>query len=385
MKTPQIRIAFAVLTALAILSTAHADETQTPAATATPAAKSASKKSKAAASKKKPKESVKKIAVGPSPTPSATPQIEPATSASTAAVESDDSDSVDRPIPRAKIESSDAPGINLEAGTGAPLGEKLSTAPTPSADAVTDDVADTGSVKDAAKDGATATASTVELHEGDEAATPAASTAGASATSPSASQTPKASSTESPAVATQPAAPELGKNSVSADQSLKWLLNGNARFVNKTFRADGRLAEDRMRSSTDQKPHAIILACSESISPPEIIFDQGIGEITTIRVAGPQLDASVISSLEQAVRNFDSHLILVLGHTQCSSLEGSPYIGKKQLDPHSKNEVEAALNADGIARDLTSKSAFLKARVDAKQLTIKSALYWVDTGKVKLY
>ncbi|RYZ69468.1 MAG: hypothetical protein EOP05_14775, partial [Proteobacteria bacterium] len=174
-------------------------------------------------------------------------------------------------------------------------------------------------------------------------------------------------------------------NPVTADQSLKWLINGNTRFTSKTFRSDGRSAEDRLRTSQAQKPHAIILACSESISPPELIFDQGLGEITTIRIAGPSLDASVIKSLEMAVRNYDSHLILVLGHTQCSALEGSPYIGTKHLDPNSKHEVEAALNADGIARDLTSKSAFLKARVDEKQLSIKSALYWVDSGKVKFY
>lgn len=357
-------------TSLAPAATAPAKPTATPSAkpAATPSAKTSAKKSKA---------TVKKIAVGPSPTPTPDPVDE----SETASSEND----VDQPIVRKRIESTDAPGVKLEAGS-APLGQTPAApagAPEPDSSVIAPTSTPVGAPKVAPEASKT---ETTELHDDgglvtDTLAPEATETAPASATA-----TPSAAAA-TPAATTTSAEPAVSEvtNAVTADQSLKWLINGNARFTSKMFRADGRSAEDRARTSQAQTPHAIILACSESISPPELIFDQGLGEITTIRVAGPTLDASVIKSIEMAVRNYDSHLILVLGHTQCSALEGSPYIGTKHLDPNSKHEVEAALNADGIARDLTSKSAFLKSRVDAKQLSIKSALYWVDSGKVKFY
>ncbi|MEK7357184.1 MAG: hypothetical protein AAB250_12095, partial [Bdellovibrionota bacterium] len=78
-----------------------------------------------------------------------------------------------------------------------------------------------------------------------------------------------------PAASAAHAAPSSG---VPAEQSLKWLMNGNTRYVKKQFRADGRAQVDRDRTKAGQHPHAIVLSCADSRVPPEHVFDQGLGE-----------------------------------------------------------------------------------------------------------
>lgn len=195
---------------------------------------------------------------------------------------------------------------------------------------------------------------------------------------------------------------------VAPEQSLKWLTNGNTRYVTKRFRADGRLQADRDRTKLGQHPHAIVLSCADSRVPPEMIFDQGLGEIFTIRVAGEALDSSVVASIEYAVEHLGPKLIVVMGHTKCGAVDAAMKVaagdsaGSDSLDkllgeirPHLKTrtserpsqdlEVESALNADGVARDLLQRSTLIKAKVDAGELKIKSALYWIDSGRVKFY
>lgn len=204
---------------------------------------------------------------------------------------------------------------------------------------------------------------------------------------------------------TAPAAASAG---VSAEQSLKWLTNGNIRFVKKNFRKDGRSEQDRKRLLAGQKPHAIVLSCADSRVPPEIIFDQALGEIFTIRVAGEALDSSVIASIEYAVEHLGSKLLIVMGHTQCGAVKatlttkegdsaGSESLDKMIADirPHLKTvssdktspnlEIESTLNADGVARDLVHRSAIIRKKVEAGELKIKPALYRMDSGKVSFY
>ncbi|MES2962959.1 MAG: carbonic anhydrase [Bdellovibrionota bacterium] len=195
---------------------------------------------------------------------------------------------------------------------------------------------------------------------------------------------------------------------VPPEQSLKWLTNGNTRYVTKRFRADGRFQTDRDRTKVGQHPHAIVLSCADSRVPPELVFDQGLGEIFTIRVAGEALDSSVIASIEYAVEHLGPKLIVVLGHTKCGAVDtamkvpagqsaGSESIDKllNEIRPHLKTrttqkpskdlEVESALNADGVARDLLQRSEIVRSKVESGELQIKSALYWLDSGRVKFY
>ncbi len=195
---------------------------------------------------------------------------------------------------------------------------------------------------------------------------------------------------------------------VAADVSMRWLQNGNVRYLKRNFRGDGRGANDRKRLVAGQKPHAIVLSCSDSRVPPEIVFDQALGEIFTIRVAGEALDSSVIASIEYAVEHLGSKLIVVMGHTQCGAVKAAlatkdgESAGSTDLDqliadirprlktvlkeaPSTSLEVESALNADGVARDLVKRSEILKKKVESGDITIKSALYRLDSGQVNFY
>lgn len=208
------------------------------------------------------------------------------------------------------------------------------------------------------------------------------------------------SPTPSPAPATTAA------SGVPAEQALRWLMNGNVRYVKNRFRADGRSAKDRERVLTAATPHAIILAGADSRVPPEIIFDQMLGEIVVVRVLGPSLDSSVIASIESALAESAPQLLVVLGHTHSQIIGkalkegesgGSESIDRVIADIRSRLKtaekenvtpefaIAAALNADGIARELSSRSEIIRKKVEAKELLIKSALYRLNTGEVTFY
>lgn len=226
---------------------------------------------------------------------------------------------------------------------------------------------------------------------------------------------PRVTSEPAPGTSAKASAPQghdtghgEAKAGVAPEQSLKWLMNGNTRYVTKSFRADGRSADDRKRLLAGQHPHAIILSCADSRVPPETVFDQALGEIFTIRVAGEALDSSVIASVEYAVEHLGPRLLVVMGHTQCGAVDtalkvkegdsaGSEALDKLLADirPRLKSvggekssanlEVESTVNADGVARDLVRRSEIVRKKVESGELVIKPALYRMDSGKVSFY
>jgi carbonic anhydrase len=338
------------------------------------------------------KEEVAKIAVGPkAAAPAEKPTLPTATPDDSSTDTADATDAVDKPILKPQVIVTDAPGSATETSSEPPDESSNESLNEPSASA------------SATPDPATAKIETSKSKI--EILKPVPKVPGPIRVEKAGKVPPTVNAfpTAPTAAATKPEAKIV--DGVSAEQSLKWLENGNTRYVTKKFRADGRSEKDRAKK--DVKPHAIVLACSDSRVPPELIFDQGLGEITTIRVAGEVLDASVIASIEQTLINEHPHLLVVLGHTQCSAIESTlawketPSFGSDALDrmvseikPHLKTanstrspglQIEAALQADGVARDLPEHSAIVKKAVESGELTIKTGLYWVDTGKVKFY
>lgn len=195
---------------------------------------------------------------------------------------------------------------------------------------------------------------------------------------------------------------------VPAETSLKWLTNGNLRYVKKNFRKDGRDPADRARLLAGEKAHAIVLASTDSRVAPELVFDQALGEIITVRSAGPSIDSSVLAAIELAVREQGPHLLVVMGSTNCGILElavraeegktaGSDSLDRviADIQPRLKSieaekiskdlAIEATLNADGAARDLAKRSPIIAAKIESGELVVKSALYRLDTGKVTFY
>ncbi len=191
-----------------------------------------------------------------------------------------------------------------------------------------------------------------------------------------------------------------------AAKVLGWLKNGNKRFIKQTQRRDGRSAEDRQRLTSAQNPHAIVLSCSDSRVPPELVFDQALGEIFVVRSAGATVDDATLASLEYAVEHLGPRLLIVMGHTSCGAVHaalesteghtaGSPHLDRwltdvrsrlparapaAQPSPNLANEGKALTHS--VAADLTNRSQLLKARVEKGDLKIQPALYDLKSGIV---
>lgn len=189
---------------------------------------------------------------------------------------------------------------------------------------------------------------------------------------------------------------------VPAEKALGWLIHGNDRFLKGFFRKDGASKKDVIRVASGQHPHAIILASSDSRVPPEVIFDQKLGEIYVVRTLGPSIDGASLAALEYAAKNLGPHLLVVLGHSQSGLIKmalgnedaGTPYMNAivaamrlRFVDlankPISKNQMaEAWANANGISRELTERSETLRSLVADGSLTIATGVYEMSKGKV---
>jgi carbonic anhydrase len=214
--------------------------------------------------------------------------------------------------------------------------------------------------------------------------------------------------------------PDSG-TSVPPDEALQKLMDGNKNYVeNKLTIAAMSDAAARMSLAKTQKPYAIILTCSDSRVPPEIIFDKGLGEIFVIRVAGNIPDPVVLGSIEYAAEHLGSTLIMVLGHERCGAVTatvdskgkstGSANIdaivkvirpniklaakdcdackGNKKCAETNKSEfVECVIdaNAKTVAANLSKNSMILKHLAEEKKIKIVAAKYDLDDGMVTLF
>jgi carbonic anhydrase len=193
---------------------------------------------------------------------------------------------------------------------------------------------------------------------------------------------------------------------VSADKSLGWLKNGNIRFVKGSVRNDGATKKDRERLAKGQQPHAIILSCSDSRVPPEVVFDQKLGEIFVIRTAGEALDDNAVGSIEYAVQHLGSNLIVVMGHESCGAVKaalsslngadlGSPALNglvadlKPRLQKFAGSKmsegaiVESWANVEGVAKDLLYRSQIIRDGVASGDVKIVRAMYHMESGQVE--
>jgi carbonic anhydrase len=196
---------------------------------------------------------------------------------------------------------------------------------------------------------------------------------------------------------------------VPTENLLDVLLEGNERFSeDHPLHPDQTL--DRLRDlSVGQHPVAAIVSCSDSRVPPELIFDQGLGDLFVIRNAGNIVGDYEIGSLEYAIEHLEVPLVIILGHTKCGAIGAfvdhdhdhshhySEYI-QKIIDFIDAEEEEKALPRDlpdfyekaieanvmhGI-HELKNKVPLVNELIEAKKLRVVGAIYDVDTGKVSL-
>ncbi len=121
---------------------------------------------------------------------------------------------------------------------------------------------------------------------------------------------------------------------MTADQALNALMEGNARFVSGNVCHPNQNDESLAKAVSGQQPFAVIVSCSDSRAPPEILFDQGIGDIFVVRTAGEVMDNATIGTIEYAVEHLHVPLIVVLGHDDCgavkAAIEGGPSLDRSR-------------------------------------------------------
>ena len=190
-------------------------------------------------------------------------------------------------------------------------------------------------------------------------------------------------------------------DNLSAKDALKKLEKGNERFVKMNLKHPDSDKKRRKQMLKGQHPFVVILSCSDSRVPPELIFDQGLGDIFEIRNAGNVLNDHVIGSIEYAVMHCGVKLIVIMGHQDCgaiaatlSGVSETKYIKaledsiqpaiedckKNNLKITSDNVVKAHVAQD-IDELLKSDEEF-KNFMDKHNVKIMPAYYHLDTGKV---
>ena len=197
----------------------------------------------------------------------------------------------------------------------------------------------------------------------------------------------------------------------TAAQAFAQIKEGNGRFVDGKSLHDDATPKARIALAHTQHPHTSILTCADSRVSPELLFDQGLGHLFTVRIAGNTAGNNSEGSLEYGVEHLGTHLLVVMGHVECGALNttlntppgksaGSNHLDKLVAeireniaptvltaeDLKDKTMAKAArANVDGVVRRLLATSPLLKKKVDAGELVIVPALYTLETGKVEFW
>jgi carbonic anhydrase len=179
------------------------------------------------------------------------------------------------------------------------------------------------------------------------------------------------------------------------EQALQQLLEGNDRFVQHQ-----PTHPDSAPSDAPQHPLAVILSCSDSRVPPELAFDQGVGKLFVVRVAGNTFDQLALESINYAVGHLGTRLILVIGHDQCGAVTAAVnaypdskvgpmlsniYPAVRAIENSPGDKVSNAIDSNAIlTAQRLAKEPELAKLVKSGDLKIVPARYSLATGKVKV-
>jgi carbonic anhydrase len=192
-------------------------------------------------------------------------------------------------------------------------------------------------------------------------------------------------------------------NDINIGNNLQKLIEGNKRYVAGNPVYPNQSAERRTEVAETPRPFAVILSCSDSRVPPEIIFDQGIGDLFVIRVAGNLLNNEITGSIEYAVEYFGTRLIVVMGHTKCGAVTAAiqngdfpgqinslvdairPAVEKAKSIPGDLLNNTVNENINMVVDKLKSSAPVLSTLYKKGELEIIGACYDVEDGKVTFY
>ncbi len=191
-------------------------------------------------------------------------------------------------------------------------------------------------------------------------------------------------------------------------KALEFLQEGNKRFVNN-LKAHRDLLEQANATIDGQWPFATILSCIDSRTSSELIFDQGLGDVFSVRIAGNIVNTDILGSMEFACKVAGSKLIVVLGHSKCGAVKGAcdhiemgnltellskiqPAVYQEKTtteDRTSKNatfvENVAKINVKRSVKSIIERSYILEQMLENGEIGIIGAMHNIETGKVKFY
>jgi carbonic anhydrase len=192
---------------------------------------------------------------------------------------------------------------------------------------------------------------------------------------------------------------------MSADAALARMTAGNARFVAGTPTHPGQTKDRRSELAGRQHPFALVLSCADSRVPPELVFDQGLGDLFVVRSAGQVVDRAVLGSIQYAVAVLKTPLLVVLGHRKCGAVQATMDAVANRSAPSGTDidalvaairpAVEAAeedgsgdlldrsvgKNVDRILEQLQAAEVLAPA-VESKELVVVGAVYDLASGAV---
>ncbi|MGB0951956.1 MAG: carbonic anhydrase [Planctomycetota bacterium] len=198
---------------------------------------------------------------------------------------------------------------------------------------------------------------------------------------------------------------------MDANEALARLQEGNRRYVTEESAQEPTTEGARLKLTGGQAPFAVILGCADSRIPPELVFDQGIGDLFVVRVAGNFAALSQVGSIEYAVEHLGARLVVVLGHTGCGAIAAAvaeveedddvhppalqwivdrllPVVKSVKLEQPGLEEAPLCdavriANIGDAVRTMREESPVIKRLVDEAGLEVVGAEYELETGKVR--
>jgi carbonic anhydrase len=195
---------------------------------------------------------------------------------------------------------------------------------------------------------------------------------------------------------------------ITPSMALGLLKEGNKRFVNN-LKVNRNLLQQANETSDGQHPFAVILSCIDSRTSAELIFDQGLGDIFSVRIAGNIINEDILGSMEFGCKVAGSKIIVVLGHTKCGAVRGAcdhvemgnltallnkirPAVDDETttLENRNSNNAEfvenvAAINVKRTVKSIMERSTILKEMIDKGQIGIIGGTHNISTGTVNFY
>ena len=198
------------------------------------------------------------------------------------------------------------------------------------------------------------------------------------------------------------------QNAITPAMAMDILKEGNKRFVNN-LKINRNLLQQANETSDGQHPFAVILSCIDSRTSAELIFDQGLGDIFSVRIAGNIINEDILGSMEFGCKAAGAKIIVVLGHTKCGAVKGAcddvkmgnlttllskiqPAVQDEKTETANRTsanssfvEKVAEINVKRTVQAIMERSAILKEMIEAGSLGIVGGTHDITTGEVNFY